>query len=214
MFPVGSSVQIIGYLDKRKLSSRIIGWSEGIFVVIEHPLLQGELALLPKDAAVVCRGTVDGRTYAFKSHVLHVMIQPFNYLFLRYPRDIQEITARQGLWVDIKASAQIILSSQDAPAPPAGAKEVAGVVHNVSTGGCVISLPKETDLKGVACAFLTFGLPNGSKVNQLKGTVPADLPPDGEGGLELHFEEGDPNGSPLFEFLLLASKILSPSAGS
>lgn len=210
MFPVGSPIQIIGYLDKRKLNSRIIGWSEGIFVVIEHPLIQGELAMLPKDAAVICRGTVEGRTYAFKSHVLHVMTQPYNYLFLRYPHDIQEVTARQGLWVDIESPAAIVLSDRVAPLPPAGSKEIRGMVHNISTAGCVVSFPKETDFKSLACAFLSFDLPNGVSVKNLKGTVPSDLPLDGEGVVELHFDEGDPNAAPVFEFLLLASRILSP----
>ena len=211
MFPVGSSIQIVGYLDKRKLNSRVIGWSEGMFVVIEHPLNQGELAMLPKDAAVVCRGTVEGRTYAFKSHVLHVMTQPFNYLFLRYPRDIQEVTARQGLWVDIEAKAGIVLSPADAPMPPAGAKPVEGVVHNISTEGCIVSFPKDEDLKAIACVFLSFELPNGTSVKGLKGTIPADLALGGEDVVELHFEEGDPNASPVFDFLLLASKILQPN---
>jgi len=211
VFPVGSPIQIIGYLDKRKLNSRVIGWSEGIFVIIEHPFIQGELALLPKDAAVVCRGTVEGRTYAFKSHVLHVMTQPFNYLFLRYPRDIQEVTARQGLWVDIEAKAAMALSPADAPVPPAGARQVEGIVHNISTGGCIISLPKEEDLKGTACVFLSFELPNGVPVKDLKGTVPSDSPLDGEGAVELHFDEGDPNAASVFDFLLLASKILQPN---
>lgn len=211
MFPVGSSIQIIGYLDKRKLNSRVIGWSEGEFVVIEHPLLQGELPLIPKDAAVVCRGTVEGRTYAFKSHVLHVMTQPFNYIFLRYPQNIQEVTARQGLWVNIEAKAGMILSPSDTSIPSAGLKEVEGVVHNVSTEGCNVSLPKESDLKAVACVFLSFELPNGTSVKHLKGTVPSDLPLDGEGAVELHFDEGDPNASPVFDFLLLAGKILQPN---
>lgn len=211
MFPVGSSIQIIGYLDKRKLNSRVIGWSEGEFVVIEHPLLQGELALIPKDAAVVCRGTVEGRTYAFKSHVLHVMTQPFNYIFLRYPQGIQEVTARQGLWVNIEAKAGMILSPSDTSIPSAGLKEVEGVVHNVSAEGCNVSLPKESDLKAVACVFLSFELPNGTSVKHLKGTVPSDSPLDGEGAVELHFDEGDPNASPVFDFLLLAGKILQPN---
>jgi len=211
VFPVGANIQIIGYLDKRKLNSRVIGWSDGEFVVIEHPVVQGELAMLPKDAAVVCRGTVEGRTYAFKSHVLHVMVQPFNYLFLRYPRDIQEVTARQGLWVDIEAKAGMVLSPSDAPIPPAGLKEMEGLVHNISTGGCVVSLPKEANLKAVACVFLSFELPNGTSVKYLKGSVPSDLPLDGDGVVELHFDEGDPNASPVFDFLLLASKILQPN---
>jgi hypothetical protein len=90
-------------------------------------------------------------------------------------------------------------------------KEVEGVVHNVSTEGCNVSLPKDSDLKAIACVFLSFELPNGTSVKYLKGTVPSDLPLDGEGVIELHFDEGDPNASPVFDFLLLAGKILQPN---
>jgi len=215
LLPVGSSIQLIGYLDKRKLSSRIIGWSEGEFVVIEHPVVQGELALLPKDAAVVCRGMVDGRTYAFKSHVVHVMTQPFNYLFLGYPNEIQEISARKGLRVALDVSVNVVLSSRDSTAPPPGVGSLTGIIRDLTNSGCTVAFPKEKeiDLKAVACAFLTFELPNGISVKDLKATVDPEAPVvEGESSLELQFNETDPKASAVFDFLLLANKILSQDA--
>jgi hypothetical protein len=71
LFPVGSTIQVIGYLDKRKLSAKVLGWSEGEYLLTSVPKYNGEVINLPKDAAVVCRGTMEGRMFGFKAVVLH-----------------------------------------------------------------------------------------------------------------------------------------------
>lgn len=213
MFPVGSPIQIIGYIDKRKLNSRILGWADAEFVIIEHPMVQGELAMLPKDAAVVCRGKVDGHSYAFKSRVLHVMTQPFNYLFLVYPHNIQELGTEEGPTVSVDVPTTLALSPKDVDEPPNGIPVASGTLLNVGHGMCSVDLGQPLDVSGVACVFLTFDLPNDTSVENLKGQFDPDFNASKPvTRLHLRFDENDPKGSALFDFLLLASKILSQSA--
>ncbi len=81
MIQAGDFIQIIGYLNKRTLNSRVLGWMEGEYIVVSFPAAneENEDVNFPKDAAVVCRGMIDGRMHGFKTRVLHSMSQPFDY---------------------------------------------------------------------------------------------------------------------------------------
>lgn len=208
---MGTSIQIIGYLDKRKLQSHIIGWAENEYVIIEHPMVMGDLAMLPKDAAVVCRGTLDGRTYAFKSHVSHVMTQPFNYLFLTYPNAIQDMSAKDGPQVAVELPAKMVISEKDIAEPPSGGRSLSGSVTTLTHTTCTVELPSPIEISETNRFFLSFDLPNETSVETLKCWLPTDLPKNKHSKLNLQFDETDPKASPLLDFLLLASKILSQS---
>ena len=211
MLPIGLDIQIIGFLDKRKLRSRVIGWVEGEYIIIEHPMAQGEPVLLPKDAAVICRGLSEGRLYGFKSHVLHTMTKPFPYLFLVYPREIEVHSARKGAGVDVDIVVSVVLSKEDVDSPPEGAEKIEGKIQNLSASGCLISFPPEVEPTNFA--FLSFELPDKNSVTNLKGTMSEDQQAMGEGSYELEFNEEDSSIEPVFNFVHLANKILAQTDG-
>ena len=209
MFPVGSVIQVIGYLDKRKLKSKVLGWSEGEYILISVPTFNGEEVNLPKDAALVCRGTMDGRMYGFKTIVLHQMTQPFDYLFLNYPPEMEDLSGSKGFRLVIDIEAVVHLASGDAVAPPASSKGVKASIQNLSNTGCVVTIPEDVKSDSFDSVFLSFELPNAKKVENLKAVVRKDVAlPDG-GSFGVEFNDGDPNFAPVFDFLLLANKISS-----
>ncbi len=207
MFPVGSTIQVIGYLDKRNLNAKVLGWIEGEYILISVPKFNGEDVSLPKDAAVVCRGTMDGRMYGFKTIVLHQMTQPFEYLFLNFPPAMEDLSGSKGFRLGFDIPALVILASADAETPPPSAKGVKASIHNSSTNGCVVTVPDEMKNNEFDSVFLTFQLPNKKNVQNLKAEVRKDVAlPDG-GSFGVEFKEGDPNFAPVFDFLLMANKI-------
>jgi len=207
LFPVGSNVQVIGYLDKRKLTAKVLGWAEGEYLVISVPTFGGEAANLPKDAAVVCRGVQDGRMFGFKTSVLHQMTQPYEYLFLSYPPEMEDLSGSKGFRLGFDLPAQVILASADMETPPDSAKGVKASIHNLSSTGCVVSIPDELKGNDFDAVFMSFKLPNEKTVQNLRANVRKDVAlPDG-GSFGVEFNEGDPAFAPVFDFLLLANKI-------
>ena len=156
MIPVGEPIQIIRYLDKRRLNSRVLGWLEGECIVVSFPTSnnEGEEINLPKDAAVVCRGMIDGRMHGFKTHVLHAMSQPFDYLFLVYPNDMEDMSGHKGFRLDIDISATVVMVPLGMETPPESAKEIDVAIQNMSTSGAIIRLPKNLNIDVFDVVFI------------------------------------------------------------
>lgn len=207
MFPIGSTIQLEGFLDKRKLRSVVIGWSENEYVVIGRPTVNGEPVLLPKDAAVVCRGLIEGRSYGFKSHVLHMIEQPFPYLFLVYPKDFIELSPGRGSGVEIHIPAKLVPGKGDGSGPDEEMAPFDATVVNVSMVGCMVTMEK--DLNPALPVYLSFQLPTGDTVKHMKGQVRDDISlPEGV-SFGIQFDEADVNVDLVFEFVRFASRILS-----
>ena len=213
VIPVGESIQIIGYLDKRRLDSRVLGWMEGEYIVVSYPATNSETeeVNLPKDAAVVCRGMIDGRMHGFKTHVLHSMSQPFDYLFLVYPGNIEDLSGNKGFRLDIEIPASAILAPDDVEEPLESAKGIDVVIQNMSTSGAIIRLPKNLKMESFDVVFLSFQLPDGKSVENLRAAVRKDIALQDDSTFGVEFNNEDSRFGPVFDFLLLANKIISQS---
>ncbi len=211
VIPVGEPIQIIGYLDKRRLNSCVLGWVEGEYIVVSYPTAnnEGDEVNLPKDAAVVCRGMIDGRMHGFTTHVLHSMSQPFNYLFLVYPNDMEDMSGHKGFRLDIDISATAIVASGDMETPPGSAQEIDVTIQNMSTSGAIVRLPKNLKMDVFDTVFLSFQLPDGTSAEKLKATVRKDIELQDDTSFGVEFNSEDPNFGPVFDFLLLANKIIT-----
>ena len=210
---VGESIQIIGYLDKRRLNSRVLGWMEGEYLVVSYPTTdsENEEVNLPKDAAVLCRGMIDGRMHGFKTHVLHSMSQPFDYLFLVYPKNIEDLSGNKGFRLDIEIPASAILAPDDLEEPFESAMGIDVIIQNISTSGAIIRLPKNLKMESFDVVFLSFQLPDGKSVENLKTAVRKDIELQDDSTFGVEFNNEDPRFGPVFDFLLLANKIISQS---
>lgn len=213
MIPVGESIQIIGYLDKRRLNSRILGWVEGEYIVVSFPASNGEgpEVNLPKDAAVVCRGMIDGRMHGFKTHVLHSMSQPFEYLFLVYPSDMEDLSGNKGFRLDIDIPGSVILVPEDMETPLESAKRIDVTIQNMSVSGAIVRLPENLKLEIFDMVFLSFKFPDGNSVENLKAAVRKDIMLQDDRSFGVEFDDEDPKFGPVFDFLFLANKIISQS---
>ena len=213
MIPVGESIQLIGYLDKRRLNSRVLGWLEGEYIVVSFPTSnnEGEGVNLPKDAAVVCRGMIDGRMHSFKTHVLHSMTQPLECLFLVYPNDMEDLSGNKGFRLDIEIPASAIIVPRDMETPLESAEGIEVTIQNMSASGAIVRLPENLELEIFDLVFLNFQLPDGNSVENLKVAVRKDIMLKDDRSFGVEFNDEDPKFGPVFDFLLLANKIISQS---
>ena len=207
MLVLNVPVEIEGFLDKRKLKSRIIGWRVGEFVIIEHPTLNGEPAYFPKDAAIVCRWSIQGQVYGFKAHVLHNLTKPFTYLFLEYPFQFDEVQSEDQNMVSLSVPVSIVPGERDSEEPPPGGEPIEGQLKTLGVSNCRVACA--SDFKEDSVLFINLVLPDGTKVDSLKVHVHQDLKWIEKGVYNLEFDESDPKSTPIFNFVLLAKKIIS-----
>lgn len=214
MIPVGNPIQVIGYLDKRRLNSRVLGWVEGEYIVISYPSsesYEGEEVNLSKDAAVVCRGIIDGRMHGFKTHVLHWMSQPFEYLFLVYPSHIEDLSGSKGFRLDIEIPASGVLVPEEGEPSSDSTEKIDAIIQNLSASGAVIRFPEEMSIETADAIILDFQLPDGKSVKNLRTPIRKDIILQDNSTVGVQFHDEDPMFGPVFDFLLLANKIISQS---
>lgn len=214
MIPVGESVQIIGYLDKRSLHSRVLGWVEGEYLVVSFPTSSnggGEEVNFPKDAALMCRGMIDGKMHGFKTHVLHSVSQPAKYLFLLYPNQMEDMSGQKGFRLDIDIPATAVLASEGVAVPPESGEEYSVTIRNLSAGSAIIRMPEKGRWNDFEVVFLTFSLPDGTSVERLRANIQKDIAFQDPASFGVEFKMEEPEFEPVFDFLLLANKIISQS---
>lgn len=214
MFSVGDSIQIIGFLDKRKLKANVLGYVDGEYLILSYPVTHegNEVVSLPAESAIMCRAMVDGRLHGFKSQVLHSMSQPFEYLFIGYPSDVEDLSGDKSFRLEMEIPAQVKLASGNLASPPDSAKSHDVVIQYLSATGAVLQFSKEEELDPFDSVFLTCRLPDGALVENLK-VFPREEPNlQGTSSIGVDFDDENPDFGPMFDFLVLAHRIVSQSS--
>lgn len=108
---IGEPVTIETMSPKRKLSVKILGFSEGKSILISAPVSkEGNEVLLEKGDHVAVRAMTKFQAFAFESRIIYRAIQPYSYYHLSFPSDLILVEVRRSsrLHVDIPA----IISSE------------------------------------------------------------------------------------------------------
>lgn len=98
-------VKLIGYLHKKS-------------VVVSHPMRDEKLLFIKKGESFLLRGFSGTRTYEFTADVVNVCLQPYPYLHLSYPAQINTVNMRAALRIKLKLVCSVCLkdSGQTTPA--------------------------------------------------------------------------------------------------
>jgi hypothetical protein len=211
VFSVGESIQIVGYLDKRKLKANVLGWADGDYIVLSYPttVQDNEEVSLPKDAAIMCRAMVDGRLHGFRSQVLHSMSQPFELLFVVYPSGIEDLSGDKSFRLEMEISAKATVASGNLDSPPSSAKSYDVAIQYLSATGAVLQFPNDEELDPFDTVFLTCQLPDGASVENLKVFPREEEKFEGTSTVGVDFNDEDPDFAPVFDFLIVAHRIIS-----
>jgi hypothetical protein len=124
---------------------------------------------------------------------------------------MEDLSGNKGFRLDIEIPASAILAPRDMETPLESAKGIEVTIQNMSASGAIIRLPENLELEIFDMVFLSFQLPDGSSVENLKVAVRKDIMLQDDRSFGIEFNDEDPKFGPIFDFLLLANKIISQS---
>ncbi|MBF0528094.1 MAG: flagellar brake protein [Deltaproteobacteria bacterium] len=182
---------------KAKLSSSLIGYKYGKYLLLEHPDLKKGLALMEEGTTWLVNFISQGDIISFSSQVVGSSRHPVPLLFLSYPDALDRTVLRQSKRIPVSLNA-----SCSAPSGlNTGEESCTGIILDISAGGCQMVSTKSFQPNDLM--ELTMDLPQGSKVNALSAEVKSCRDVGGRYLLGLSFGPSltKPNYQPLKTFI-------------
>jgi len=156
-FSLQSGVKLqLQFLDETRRDRyqvTVIGYVEGHSLMITAPQKNGNFVLLREGQQFVVRLLSGTQIIGFNSEVLKVYNNPFSYVHLKPPLEIEKLNVRNAHRVELKVIATIQNVERDEESgdiiKPAGNKSSSAIVNNMSITGCQIQLlePLANDFK-------------------------------------------------------------------
>lgn len=126
-------VTVIGYVDERSL-------------IITAPTVNGHLLLLREGQQFVVRFLSGIQIVGFNSEVIKVYNNPFSYVHLKPPDEVEQLNVRNAYRVELGVIASIYKIKRDEQSgdviKPASNEAIAAKITNMSTTGCQVQLMK------------------------------------------------------------------------
>jgi Tfp pilus assembly protein PilZ len=139
-----------------RVKSNMLGWYRPNVLITTAPILDGRQMTTPIGAEIVVRYMLEGSVYGFVTRLVQKYQNPINMWLLGYPELIEVKSLRQSPRV------QMYLQVKDS-------EENAWMLMDLSLHGALLSV--NADWKIGDAIFLNFTLPNGEKIEQLRGEV-------------------------------------------
>lgn len=133
IFKVGLTLSIEAYFKTRQ-TTRVLGWQEGKFLLIDAIFINGQPSKLKTGDPCTARVLKDGIAYGFESEVIAVQFYPFPLMFIKYPADIAFVKIRVSDRFTIDLPVMLSSSEGTVIAPDAA-------ILDISEGGCGIKVP-------------------------------------------------------------------------
>ena len=150
---VGDTLHIELLQTNTRCASRLIGYMDGSSVIISTPVINGKLPLLregqPIKVRVMSRSYVSG----FTTFIKRVCPQPFPYLHLNYPLDIESIEVRKAP----RANVRLLISVEEPDNPVDETDEdwpKAAAITDLSTSGAKVASSAVLGEKGTQLKML------------------------------------------------------------
>ncbi len=147
-FSLQSGVKLqLQFLDETRRDRyqvTVIGCVEGRSLMITAPQKNGNFILLREGQQFVVRLLSGTQIIGFNSEVLKVYNNPFSYVHLKPPLEIEQLNVRNAHRVELKVITTIYNIERDEKSgeiiKPAGNKSNSAIVNNMSTTGCQIQV--------------------------------------------------------------------------
>ena len=145
---IGDMLQI-HFLDKPergRFHVRVIGLQGGRNLIISAPMSDGNLLMLREGQQFVVRSLAGKQVLGFVSEVVKCYMNPYPYVHLRTPGQIEQYDVRNAYRVDVELIAALNpLADDDDGAVPQSGRSLPGVVLNISTTGCLLRARQALD---------------------------------------------------------------------
>lgn len=126
-------LQIPAALDKGRFSSRMIGFVEGRSLIISTPTIGGKVMIVREGQGFNVRTLSGSDIYAFTTTVLKTNSQPYPYLHLKYPSEIEIARARNSLRVAVNLPTKVLNTN-----PKADKRQRQGIIKDISATGALV----------------------------------------------------------------------------
>ena len=191
---VGLSLQLSVPKDETQgqYGSSILGWKHRSWIVCEWPFHLGQPIPCVKGTRCLLRYIYEGKMIGYRAEVLETQMQPFPFLLLAFPSELEEVPLRKH--GRVSAQEPIVLSavqeyaSSSRNEPPI---RIGGLLKDLSASGCAVLIqrPVQDFYLGMALR-VEFEIIGTGHVNNLTGVVRnLSLQADGTHlGLEFRFD--------------------------
>ena len=144
---------------KEKVKTKLVGYSNGEFLIIKTPRIQGVSISNAKGLnALVVRYLHDGSVFGFQATLLRLIGPPFYVCFLSFPTKIEEISLRRNPRIAV-----VIPFEWD------GKGDETDRILDLSANGSLLHLSKSVEYGDTI--NISFVLPDGMAVTDLKCTI-------------------------------------------
>jgi curved DNA-binding protein CbpA len=163
-FKIDDGLVVQSVTNKRLIAkSRIIGAWHGEFILITEPTVQiSDRISTVIDGNIRCSYFNNTGLYSFRSRYRKELIN--NLVCIEYPRMVEVRQMRRDRRIKVNIEVRFSL-------PDYVLDTFAGVMTDLSAGGCRLRLKKGISVPDEATAVMTFRLPNEALVSQIKARV-------------------------------------------
>ncbi|MCP5160543.1 MAG: flagellar brake protein [Hahellaceae bacterium] len=105
--PVGSAITLETVSPVRKLTVKLLGYSDGRSLMVSAPTREGKEILLERGETVAARFLHRNKVCGFESKVVYRSIQPYSYYHLEYPKTLNVVQIRDSERVDLSIKVQV-----------------------------------------------------------------------------------------------------------
>lgn len=146
-------------------TTRLLGWSEGDFLLTELPYHEGRAIEFRPGILCVVRFVKSGRVFGFRTETIKGQFSPMPLLFLGFPTEIEELSLRRSPRVPVTLKATLWPGDH----PDA---LIMGVIKDISLSGCGIEVTAPSPrLVPEASVTLDVNLPGIGLPTKLAGVV-------------------------------------------
>lgn len=90
-----------------RFNVRLIGMQPGASIMVSTPVVDGRVQIIREGQVFIARAFSRGRVWAFTCRVLRSCVQPFSYLHLSYPDELQHIVVRKSRRINVSLSGTV-----------------------------------------------------------------------------------------------------------
>lgn len=125
---IGTPVQLQLNLgdQARRYASRIIGYARPHSIMLQTPSVSGKALLLREGQLVTTRFMGGDSVYAFATPIIAVLLKPYPYLHIEYPKEIEKAFVRKSERTPANLPAEV---------EPVGQSRAAVTIVDISVGG-------------------------------------------------------------------------------
>ncbi len=148
-------LQFLDQPERGRYQVTVIGHVERKSLLITAPQANGHVLLLREGQQFVVRLLSGKQIIGFNSEVLKVYNNPFPYVHLKSPREVEQQNVRNAYRVELNIIATVQCIEVQGGADNATAPAIAAKVTDMSTTGCQLKLPKALPQTASLLSFST-----------------------------------------------------------